>query len=83
MTRICSSGPNLCLPVYWFFFYRRPGICADVTVDCSGATPGAFTTIGRRRWLPCLPPDRNSIAVSGTCTENVVIVGRTDLGIFG
>ena len=55
---------------------------ADATVDCSGATPGAFTTItAALASLPAAGP--NSIAVSGTCTENVVIVGRTDLGIFG
>src|ERR1051326_1091238 len=54
----------------------------NVVVDCTGATPGAFTTItAALASLPATGP--NGIAVSGTCTENVVIVGRTDLAIFG
>lgn len=52
------------------------------TVDCSGATPGAFTTItAALASLPAAGP--NSIAVTGTCHENVVMFGRTDLTIFG
>ena len=52
------------------------------TVDCSGATPGAFTTItAALASLPAAGP--NSISVTGTCHENVVMSGRTDLTIFG
>lgn len=52
------------------------------TVDCTGATPGAFTTItAALASLPAAGP--NSIAVTGTCHENVVMFGRTDLTIFG
>ena len=55
---------------------------ADATVDCSGATPGAFTSINAAlASLPAAGP--NSIAVTGICTESVVIVGRTDLAVFG
>ncbi len=55
---------------------------ADATVDCSGATPGAFTTItAALASLPAAGP--NSISVTGTCHENVVMFGRTDLTIFG
>jgi hypothetical protein len=54
----------------------------NAVVDCSGATPGAFTTVTAA--LASLPANGpNSISVSGTCTENIVIVGRTDLAIFG
>src|SRR6476659_4287016 len=55
---------------------------AGATVDCSGATPGAFTTIhDALASLPAAGP--NSISVTGTCHENVVMFGRTDLSIFG
>lgn len=51
-------------------------------VDCSGATPGAFTSIhDALASLPAAGP--NSISVTGTCHENVVMFGRTDLIIFG
>jgi hypothetical protein len=51
-------------------------------VDCSGATPGAFPTIhDALASLPAAGP--NSISVTGTCHENVVMFGRTDLSIFG
>ena len=54
----------------------------SAVVDCSGATPGAFTTVtAALASLPAAGP--NSIAVSGTCTENIVIVNRTDLAILG
>src|SRR5215470_19510053 len=55
---------------------------AGAVVDCSGATPGAFTTItAALASLPAAGP--NSISVVGTCHENVVFFGRTDLTIFG
>jgi len=55
---------------------------AGAVVDCSGATPGAFTTItAALASLPAAGP--NSISVVGTCHENVVIFGRTELTIFG
>jgi hypothetical protein len=54
----------------------------NAVVDCSGVTPGAFTTIhDALASLPAAGP--NSISVSGTCHENVVMFGRTDLSIFG
>src|SRR5947208_4700223 len=55
---------------------------AGATVDCSGATPGAFTTItAALASLPAAGP--NSISVTGACVETVFIIGRTDLTIFG
>src|SRR5436305_13997854 len=55
---------------------------ANATVDCSGATPGAFTSINAAlASLPAQGP--NSITVTGTCHENVVIVNRTQLNISG
>jgi hypothetical protein len=55
---------------------------ANAVVDCSGATPGAFTTIhDALASLPAAGP--NLISVTGTCHENVVMAGRTDLNISG
>src|SRR5215831_8584356 len=55
---------------------------AGAVVDCSGATPGAFTSINAAlASLPAAGP--NSISVVGTCDENVVFFARTDLTIFG
>src|SRR5215467_7263930 len=55
---------------------------AGAVVDCSGATPGAFTSItAALASLPAAGP--NSISVVGTCHENVVFIGRSDLIIFG
>jgi Right handed beta helix region len=55
---------------------------ADAVVDCTGATPGAFTSISAAlASLPAAGP--NSVSVAGTCHENVVFVGRSDLIIFG
>ena len=55
---------------------------ASAVVDCTGATPGAFTTItAALASLPAAGP--NSISVVGTCQENVVFFGHSDLTIFG
>jgi len=55
---------------------------AGAVVDCSGATPGAFTSINAAlASLPAQGP--NSITVTGACHESVVIVGRTQLNISG
>jgi hypothetical protein len=54
----------------------------NAVVDCSGATPGAFTSIhDALASLPAAGP--NFISVTGTCHENVVMSGRTDLNISG
>lgn len=59
-----------------------PAFANSAVVDCSGATPGAFTTItAALASLPAAGP--NSISVTGTCHENVVMFGRSDLTIFG
>src|SRR5260221_2802839 len=59
-----------------------PAFADSAIVDCSGATPGAFITIhAALATLPAAGP--NIITVSGTCAENVVMFGRTDLTIIG
>ena len=55
---------------------------AGAVVDCTGATPGAFTSINAAiASLPAAGP--NSISVVGTCHENVAFFGLSDLTIFG
>jgi hypothetical protein len=62
--------------------FSLPAFGASAIVDCSGATPGAFVTItAALASLPAAGP--NSISVTGTCHENVVMFGRTDLIIAG
>src|SRR5215469_1793887 len=57
-------------------------LAAGAVVDCSGATPGAFTTI-TAALASLTPAGPNSISVVGTCQENVVFLGYSDLTIFG
>src|SRR5262249_3279355 len=62
------------------FLHSSLTLAAGATVDCSGTTPGAFTTItAALASLPLAGP--NSITVTSNCTENVNVVGRTQLTI--
>jgi parallel beta helix pectate lyase-like protein len=56
---------------------------ANLTVDCSGATPGAFSSItAALNSLPVnSPTEPNIITVTGPCTENVFIIERERLVI--
>ena len=55
---------------------------ANVTVDCSGATPGAFTSINTAvGTLDAVGP--NTVFVSGTCVENVVISSHDRVTLQG
>lgn len=81
--KICSSGPKVlftCLLILLLPCSRA--FATDTTVGCPGGTPGAFTSItAALASLPAVGP--NSIAVTGTCTENVFVFNRTDLFVFG
>jgi hypothetical protein len=52
---------------------------AQLIVDCSGNTPGAYTTINAA--LANVTGPGAVILVSGTCTENVVITNIFDLSL--
>jgi hypothetical protein len=53
----------------------------DVIVDCTGATPGAFTSLNQ---AIASSPDNSDFQVIGTCNENnVVIQNRRNLVIVG
>ncbi len=58
-----------------------PGWAADLNVDCSGATPGYYTSINAA--LAALPSHHgpHTITVSGLCKENVYLDGWTHLTI--
>ena len=57
-----------------------PGFAATVAVDCSGGTPGAFTTITAA--LAALDQQGpHTINVTGTCTESVSVFRRERLTI--
>jgi hypothetical protein len=76
-----SSGTGLFLACL-FLVVSQPAFANGAVVDCTGATPGAFTSItAALTSLPLAGP--NSISVTGTCHENVVMFNRTDLTIFG
>ena len=81
--KICCSGYKiLFICLLAAVLPSSLAFAADATVDCTGATPGAFTSItAALASLPAAGP--NSISVTGTCHENVVMFGRTDLTIFG
>ena len=78
--KMCASGIRLLAGILLLLPVAAYG--AGAVVDCSGATPGAFTSINAAlASLPAQGP--NSITVTGTCHENVVIVNRTQLNISG
>jgi hypothetical protein len=81
--KICCSGYKiLFICLLAAVLPSSLAFAAGATVDCTGATPGAFTSItAALASLPAAGP--NSISVTGTCHENVVMFGRTDLTIFG
>lgn len=56
----------------------RPAAAATVTVDCSGGTPGAFTSISAALNSLTTPPPVNDwhyVLLKGNCTENVTVTG--------
>ena len=56
-------------------------LAANVAVDCSGQTPGAFTSLQAAiNSLDVVGP--HSISVTGTCTENVSIFDHQRIIIF-
>ena len=78
----CASALKLVAVTVCLVLLSGAAFAAGAVVDCSGATPGAFTTITAAiASLPAIGP--NSISVVGTCHENVVFFAHTDLTIFG
>jgi Right handed beta helix region len=64
--------------------WAGPAAAATVYVDCSGGTPGAFTSIGAAVNSLAAPPPTNDwhyILLKSNCTENVLITGGRKLWI--
>jgi hypothetical protein len=69
-----SGLPLLVLAIFF------PAIAhAQLVVDCSGSTPGAYTTINAA--LANVTGPGAAILVSGTCTENIVISNMFNLSL--
>src|ERR1700746_260449 len=80
--KLCASRLRLFAGILMLAIAPAAAYGAGAVVDCSGATPGAFTSINAAlSSLPASGP--NSISWVGTCHENVVFIGRSDLTIFG
>ena len=78
-----SLGPKLLcallllLPISTLSFAQTEN---SATIDCSGATPGAFVSVQQALLNS---PDHTIFTLSGNCTENLVnIARRTDLSFF-
>lgn len=63
------------------FQAASPASAADLTVVCPGGGPGAYPTITAALNAITNNEGPNSISVSGTCTENVVIFNQNNLYI--
>ena len=59
-----------------------PASAADLTVICPGGGPGAYPSITAALNAITNNEGPNSIAVSGTCTENVFIFNQKNLYIY-
>ncbi len=75
---VCLSARTGLLLAVAFFLLPTVSRAANATVDCSGATPGAFLSItAALNALDFQGP--NTITVTGTCTENVSANSRERL----
>jgi len=81
--KLCALGLKSLIGILVIGLLPATALAAGAVVDCTGASPPpAFSSINAAlASLPAAGP--NSISVVGTCHENVVFFGRTDLTIFG
>ncbi|HEY1938352.1 MAG TPA: right-handed parallel beta-helix repeat-containing protein [Candidatus Angelobacter sp.] len=82
--RLRSFGPKLLCAFLLLFLASSLSFAqvrTGVTVDCTGATPGAFTSLSQAIFNSS---DHTTFAVNGTCNENSIqIRSRNDLVIIG
>ena len=80
--RLHSCGPRLLCAFLLLLFASSLSFglgFTNVTVDCTGATPGAFTSLNQ---AIASSPDNSNFLVSGTCNESgVTIENRNNLSI--
>jgi Right handed beta helix region len=79
--KICRNGLKFLMGALCSLLLPVAAHANNAVVDCSGATPGAFTSItAALATLPKAGP--NSITVSGgPCSDNVLVRGFSDLAI--
>jgi parallel beta helix pectate lyase-like protein len=71
-----------CLVFVCAILFPLSGWATNVTVDCSGGTPGAFTSLQAAiDFLDLIGPHQITVIGGGSCNENVRIVDRQRLTI--
>jgi parallel beta helix pectate lyase-like protein len=81
--RLFARTTRLSYFVISALLFPLSGRAANVTVDCSGGTPGAFTSLQAAiNSLDLTGPHQITVVGNGTCNENVHIVNRQRLTII-
>lgn len=73
-----SFGPQLLRAFLLFLMSSTLAFAQNentATIDCSGATPGAFTSVAQ---AIATSPDHTVFTISGNCTETLVDIQRRD-----
>ena len=80
---VCRRAGRVVLLLAVLFLFPSVSQADVVTVDCTGGTPGAFTSItAALNFLPTTSStEPHTITVTGTCTENVNILNRQRITI--
>src|SRR5215471_521401 len=79
---VCLFRPRFVVCLVMLMLSSSLAFANSATVDCSGATPGAFTTIqAALNSFPKAGPNDVNVLPS-TCSEHLLIVGFNDLQIF-
>jgi Periplasmic copper-binding protein (NosD) len=80
--RLLARMTRLSYFVICTILFPLSGWAANVTVDCSGGTPGAFTSLQAAiNSLDLTGPHQITVIGGGPCNENVLIVDRQRLTI--
>lgn len=81
MTKHPSCGTSLliCLAMLLLSSLSFAQTENTAAIDCSGATPGAFTSISQAVFGS---PDHSVFTITGNCTDNIDIQSRNDLSFF-
>jgi hypothetical protein len=74
-----NSGLKSCLCLVFILFSLPAASRAQLVVDCTGATPGAFPSINAA--LPSAGVGTAIFVIAGPCNENVLLAGQLDLFI--
>lgn len=81
MAKLRSFGPRLQISIALLLFSTLAVAQTEnsATIDCSGGTPGAFTSIQQ---AVANSPDHTVFSISGNCTGTIDIERRNDLSFF-